>query len=96
MPYPNTPQPTEKTYTLTLTENEVACVIHALTQDAGSLRTLAVEQPRGSEGQALAEALAEATEALRDRCCEAVKPWRDPIAHVPTDERWREEAQQNR
>lgn len=78
MPYPNTPQPTEKTYTLTLTENELARVIHALTQDAGSLRTLADEQPQGSESQGLATALAEATEALRDRCCETAKPWQDP------------------
>lgn len=90
-----TTRTTEKTYTLTFTENELAQIIQALSDDAGSLRTLAAEQPSGSEGQALAEALAEATEALRNRCCEAVKPWQDPIAHVPTDERWREEARNN-
>jgi hypothetical protein len=84
---------TEKTYTLTLTENEMARVIHALTVDAGSLRSLAAAE-RG-DAQSLATALAEASEALRTRCCEVVSPWRDPVAHVPTDERWREEQNQN-
>lgn len=76
----------EKTYTLTVTENEMARIIHALTEDAGSLRSLAAVE-RG-DAQSLATALAEASEALRDRCCEAVSPGRDPLAYVPTDERW--------
>lgn len=85
-----TAEPAEKTYTLTLTENEMARVIHALTVDAESLRALDAADP-----QSLASALAEASEALRTRCCEVVSPWRDPVSHVPTDERWREEAQHN-
>jgi hypothetical protein len=79
----------EKTYTLTLTENEMARVIHSLSVDAESLRALA--EPFDS----YALQLAEASEALRDRLREIVKPYRDPVAHVPTDERWAAERLHN-
>ena len=81
---------TEKTYNVTLTENDLARLIHSLTVDAASLRALA--EP--ADGHAIT--LAEASEALRDRLAEVVRPYRDPLAHVPADERWAAEALHNR
>jgi hypothetical protein len=75
---------TEKTYTLTLAENEMARVIHALRQEEHAL---------SEADEAHASTLAEASKSLADRLCALLKPERDPLAHVPTDERWREEAQ---
>lgn len=77
----------EKTYTLTLNESDMAHVIQALTIDGETLRALAAEY-EGDPSTNYAAALAEASEALRTRFAETVKPPRDPLAHVPTDERW--------
>lgn len=82
-------QPAEKTYTFTLTENEMARVIHALREDR--TRSLAVADEMGAEAGVVPQLHAEACETLADHLCGLVKPEHDPAR--PTDERWREEAQ---